>query len=80
MSIIETKKLTRVFNGYTVVNALDFNIEARETFALLGTNCAAKSTAIKMLTTLLIPTSGEAHICRFNLVKNLKRSAACTDV
>ena len=73
MSIIETKKLTRVFNEYAAVNGLDFNIEARETFALLGTNGAGKSTVIKMLTTLLPPTSGEAYIGGFHLVKESEK-------
>ena len=73
MSIIETKKLTRVFGEYKAVNALDFNIEAQETFALLGTNGAGKSTVIKMLTTLLPPTSGEAYIGGFNVTKDSEK-------
>jgi ABC-2 type transport system ATP-binding protein len=67
MDIVETKKLTRKFGSSTVVDSLDLNIEAGETFALLGPNGAGKSTVIKMLTTLLPITSGEAFICGFNV-------------
>jgi ABC-2 type transport system ATP-binding protein len=67
MDIVETKKLTRKFGSSTVVDSLDLNIKAGDAFALLGPNGAGKSTVIKMLTTLLPITSGEAFICGFNV-------------
>ena len=67
MSIVETKKLTRKFDSTTAVDSLDLNITEGETFALLGPNGAGKSTVIKMLTTLLPITSGEAFICGFSV-------------
>lgn len=60
--MIETKKLTRIFGSATVVDALDLAIDAGEAFALLGSNGAGKTTVIKMLTTLLPITSGEAFM------------------
>ena len=67
MSILETKKLTRVFGEFTAVDGLDLTIETGEIFALLGPNGAGKSTTMKMLTTLLKPSSGEASINGFDL-------------
>ena len=67
MSILETKKLTRIFGTLKAVDSIDLTIEAREIFGLLGPNGAGKSTAIKMLTTLLPPTSGEAFISGYSI-------------
>src|SRR5689334_16725784 len=61
-TLLETKKLTRSFGSFKAVDELDLKIESGEIFALLGPNGAGKSTLIKMLTTLLPPTSGEAFI------------------
>jgi ABC-2 type transport system ATP-binding protein len=67
MDIIETKKLTRKFGSFTAVDSLDMHVGAGEIFALLGPNGAGKTTTIKMLTTLLPVTSGEAFISGFNV-------------
>lgn len=71
---IETKELGRTFKGQdkTVVKALDnvtLTIEDGEIFGLLGPNGAGKTTFIKILTTLLLPTSGEAYVKGFNVAK-----------
>lgn len=67
MNILETKKLTRLFGTFTAVDSLDITIEAGEIFALLGPNGAGKSTVIKMLTTLLPPSSGDAIINGYSI-------------
>ena len=67
MAILETKQLTRKFGSSTVVDSLNFTVEAGEAFALLGPNGAGKTTAIKMLTTLLPVTSGDAFIGGFSI-------------
>jgi ABC-2 type transport system ATP-binding protein len=67
MTIVETKKLTRKFGSYTVVDSLDITIKKGDAFALLGPNGAGKTTCIKMLTTLLPISSGEAFINGFNV-------------
>ena len=56
--IIEVKNLTKKFGDFTAVNDVSFSIEEGEIFAFLGPNGAGKSTTIKMLTTLLHPTTG----------------------
>lgn len=62
MSAIEILKLTKKFRDLVAVDSLEMEIEEGELFALLGVNGAGKTTAIKMLTTLLAPTSGTAKI------------------
>jgi ABC-2 type transport system ATP-binding protein len=72
MSIIEVRDLTRRFGGFTAVDHVSFSVEEREIFAFLGPNGAGKSTTIKMLTTLLRPTSGSMTLNGFDPVRNPK--------
>lgn len=58
MNIIEVKNLVKKFDDITAVDDVSFNVKKGEIFAFLGPNGAGKSTTIKMLTTLLQPTSG----------------------
>lgn len=70
---IETKGLVRIFKTKNeTVKALDgvtVSISEGEIFGLLGPNGAGKTTLIKILTTLLLPTTGEAYVGGFNVVK-----------
>ena len=68
--ILEVKNLTKNFGDFTAVNSISFSIDKGEVFGLVGPNGAGKTTTIKILTTLLPPTSGEALIGGFNVVKN----------
>jgi ABC-2 type transport system ATP-binding protein len=69
MNILQTNELTRRFGDNTAVEALTISIEAGEIFGLLGPNGAGKTTIIKMLTTLLPPTSGSAWVAGFDVVR-----------
>jgi ABC-2 type transport system ATP-binding protein len=60
--IIEVKSLSKKFNGFTAVNGISFSVDHGEIFAFLGPNGAGKTTTIKMLTTLLNPSSGTAAV------------------
>src|SRR5579872_5142417 len=60
--MIRVKDLVRKFGDLTAVDHISFDVQAGEIFAFLGPNGAGKSTTIKMLTTLLKPTSGELEI------------------
>jgi ABC-2 type transport system ATP-binding protein len=66
--VLETTALTRRFGAFTAVDALTLSVRAGETFGLLGSNGAGKTTTIKMLTTLLAPTSGEARVAGFSIL------------
>jgi ABC-2 type transport system ATP-binding protein len=68
MAILETNALTRRFGSLTAVDALMIKVEAGEVFGLLGPNGAGKTTVIKMLTTLLPPTSGSACVAGFDII------------
>jgi ABC-2 type transport system ATP-binding protein len=57
--ILETRLLTRRFNGFTAVDNIDLGIVPGEIFGFLGPNGAGKSTTINMLCGLLMPSSGE---------------------
>jgi ABC-2 type transport system ATP-binding protein len=61
-SIIETKNLTKNFNGRDAVDGLTFEITEGEVFGFIGPNGAGKTTTLRMLTTLLQPTDGEAWV------------------
>lgn len=61
-TIIELKNVTKKFDDNTAVNDVSFDVKKGELFALLGPNGAGKSTTIKMLTTLLQPTSGSLSL------------------
>ena len=62
MYSIETKNLTKCFKDKTAVDNLDLKIKSGELFALLGVNGAGKTTTIKMLSGLILPTSGSISI------------------
>ncbi|HUI45061.1 MAG TPA: ATP-binding cassette domain-containing protein [Nitrospirota bacterium] len=65
---IQTINLTREFGRQTAVDRINVNVRPGQIFGLLGPNGAGKSTTIKMLTTLLAPTSGAATVAGFNIV------------
>ncbi|HTO74340.1 MAG TPA: ATP-binding cassette domain-containing protein [Gemmatimonadales bacterium] len=71
--VVETEALTRRFDERVAVDTLNLVIEAGEIFALLGPNGAGKSTTLKMLTTLLPPTSGSARVAGFDIVRQAGR-------
>ncbi len=59
MNAIQILGLTKKYGGQTVVDRLELSVPAGELFALLGVNGAGKSTTIKMLSCLLVPTEGD---------------------
>jgi ABC-2 type transport system ATP-binding protein len=68
--IIKVENLTKVFKDFVAVSSISFNVGKGEIFAFLGPNGAGKSTTIKMLTTLLDPTSGKIEINGHNPGRN----------
>ena len=72
MTILETRSLTRSYDKLTAVDAINISIEQGEVFGLLGPNGAGKTTVIKMLTTLLPPTSGTASVAGYDVVRSAR--------
>jgi ABC-2 type transport system ATP-binding protein len=70
---VRTVGLTRRFGALTAVDGLSIEVAAGEVFGLIGSNGAGKSVTIKMLTTLLPPTSGEAWVAGFNILTEATR-------
>lgn len=68
--IIDVKNLTKRFKNVVAVNDISFRVERGEVFALLGPNGAGKTTLIKILTTLLPATGGEALIDGHSAIHN----------
>jgi len=77
---VETESLTRVFNpkkkkegkSVTALDSVDLRIERGELFGLLGPNGAGKTTLLKILSTLLLPTSGKAYVAGFDVEKDFQ--------
>ena len=66
---IEVRDLTRSFGATTAVDGLSLRVEQGEIFGFLGPNGAGKTTTLRMLSTLLRPTSGEARVAGFDVAR-----------
>jgi ABC-2 type transport system ATP-binding protein len=64
---IDVRRIVKQFGDFTAVKGISFEVEAGEIFGLLGPNGAGKSTLIRMLTTLIPPTSGTALVNGFDI-------------
>src|SRR6266545_2622968 len=69
MAAIDVRAIVKKFGDFTAVDAVSFAVEEGEIFGLLGPNGAGKSTLIRMLVTLLPPTTGTAVVNGFDVVK-----------
>ena len=69
MNSIDVKDIVKTFGDFTAVKRITFAVDEGEIFGLLGPNGAGKSTLIRMMTTLLPPTSGTAIVNGFDVVK-----------
>jgi ABC-2 type transport system ATP-binding protein len=69
MPAVQTKDIRKTFGEMRAVNDVNIAVEEGEFFGFLGPNGAGKSTLIRMLTTILRPTSGTAAVASFDIVK-----------
>jgi ABC-2 type transport system ATP-binding protein len=67
---IKTSELTRRFGNLTAADHIELQVPYGDIFGLLGANGAGKSTLIKMLTTLLSPTSGTAEVGGYDIIES----------
>lgn len=68
--MLELKGLTKRFGNITAVDSLSFTVQRGEIFGLLGENGAGKTTTLRMLATMLKPTSGTALLAGFDVVRS----------
>ncbi|MGA3108485.1 MAG: ATP-binding cassette domain-containing protein [Candidatus Bathyarchaeia archaeon] len=85
MNPVEVKQLSKTFETreggvfrkvskkIVAVDAIDFSVPTGEIFGLLGPNGAGKTTSVKMLCTLITPTSGDAYINNFSIAKDQQK-------
>ncbi|HEX2628461.1 MAG TPA: ATP-binding cassette domain-containing protein, partial [Chitinophagaceae bacterium] len=74
---IITENLTKRFGDFIAVNEISFEVDKGEIFGFLGANGAGKTTAMRMLCGLSIPTSGKASVAGFDVntqTEQIKRS------
>ncbi len=69
MFALETQNLVKQFDHFTAVNDISFSVQRGEIFGLLGPNGAGKTTTIRILLGLLVPTSGQANVLGYDVVR-----------
>lgn len=68
--MIEIEGLTKTYGQHTVVDNLHFSCDAGEVLGFLGPNGAGKSTTMKMITGFVMPTSGTARVCGYDVTEH----------
>ncbi len=70
---LSVENLTRHFGSTRAVDGVSFTVESGRIAGFIGPNGAGKTTTMRILATLEVPTSGEAHICGFSVVDDPER-------
>jgi ABC-2 type transport system ATP-binding protein len=73
INVISAEKLTKRFGSFIATNEITFDVKKGEIFGFLGANGAGKTTAMRMLTGLLTPTSGKATVAGFDVYKEAEK-------
>src|SRR6187402_1638771 len=68
-TVIEARELTKKFGDFIATNAITMDVYRGEIFGFLGANGAGKTTAMRMLCGLSVPTSGSATIAGFDVYR-----------
>jgi ABC-2 type transport system ATP-binding protein len=71
--LIETENLVKQFGDFTAVNGLSLTLAEGEILALLGPNGAGKTTTVRMLSSILRPTSGTARVAGYDVVRDAQQ-------
>ena len=80
MQTIKINNLRKEYKDVVAVDGINLEIEEGELFSLLGVNGAGKTTTIKMLTTLVKPTSGDAEIFGYSILKDEEKIKELVDI
>lgn len=78
--MIETQDLAKKFDDFLAVGGVSLQLKAGEVLALLGPNGAGKTTTVRMLTSILAPTSGWARVAGYDVVRQAKYVRASVGV
>lgn len=76
-SAIELRGIRHRYGANEVLHGIDLTIEHGEVFGFLGHNGAGKTTAINILTTLIVPTAGRARVCGYDVVTQRREVTRC---
>ena len=66
--MIEVSNLTKIFDGFVAVDSVSLSVGTGKVLALLGPNGAGKTTTVRMMTSILAPTSGTATVAGYDVV------------
>jgi len=81
MALIEVRNLSKVFNKkIRAVDGISFDVQHGEVFGFLGPNGAGKTTTINMLCTLIMPTSGKAKFCSYDIIRQPSEVRKCLGI
>ncbi len=72
MDAVEVKNITKSYGKVIALQNINFTVKENEIFGLIGPDGAGKTTLIRILTTLVLPDSGEASLFEYNVVKDYK--------
>ena len=73
MNAIEVNNLTKVFGNITAVDNLTLSVSEGEIFGLVGPDGAGKTTTMRLLTSIMDPTSGDATVAGFHIVRDSEK-------
>jgi ABC-2 type transport system ATP-binding protein len=76
ITAVEAKNLTKLFGTTKALDGLSFTVKEAEIYGLIGSNGAGKTTTLGIISTLIIPTSGTAHVFDHNVVKEVTQARA----
>jgi len=68
--MIKVEKITKKFDDLVAISNISFSVNEGESFGFLGPNGAGKTTMIRILTTLITPTTGKAYVAGYDVVKD----------
>lgn len=72
MDAVEVKNITKSYGKVIALQNINFTVKENEIFGLIGPDGAGKTTLIRIITTLVLPDSGEASLFEYNVVKDYK--------
>ena len=78
--MIITKDLSKEFEKFLAVDGINLNVDAGEVLALLGPNGSGKTTTVRMLSSILIPSRGWARVAGFDVVQQADQVRASVGV